>query len=597
MLQHQPAANHPLHHHLLQQQYSQHQTYQQPQHVYAPQVAYYDPALFTPGYRPLQLPVHRHDSIKSDRQQHHIALAQQQQQQAAGLYAQTSRPVVYHQRPVSSQQVAQHHQRLQHRTMAAPAHQMTDEELAQMQQASAEWQPEIEGPLVGQRETTSNITAEYARADPVYQVKTAALPQKYSHYRTVRGDGRCGWRAIAFGYLERLLYIGDSGRVLMEEARLRSLNNVVASTGIDMFLVEDFAEEWFQLMRKLSIAVDQGNGDEVLAEAFADENVQNCLITHLRTLTTAWMLTRSENYLGYMVGQTVEQYTNEHITPHGAEIDHLGMSALQDLLLNPAGFALEVMYLDRSEGNEANMHRFDPLNGITEATIRLLYRPGHYDLLYKLEDVPPPATPIATYLQFSSSLYHDPGQLSSQCADFQNIPDFITTIPGMSFAQPHPGWMTSNGCGADFLTPGTSHQAYAPPVAPAPQPQIQPHAVIQPPYVPTTPSSLSVTPPEYHTHGLAIRTVPHVNYAAMHAPPMQTPSFSSDGPFRPSMWERYPHVQATSGSTFQTSIMRNSHFNTAHFLNADFQPEEWKPDDEYETTAPITSKGRHKSFG
>ena len=70
-----------------------------------------------------------------------------------------------------------------------------------------------QGPLVGQRQPSSAITQEYATADATYQTKTAvgcidiwyvsihvadilsqALPQKYSHYRKLRGDGKCGWR-------------------------------------------------------------------------------------------------------------------------------------------------------------------------------------------------------------------------------------------------------------------------------------------------------------------------------------------------------------------------------------------------------------------
>jgi len=87
------------------------------------------------------------------------------------------------------------------------------------------------------------------------------------------------------------------------------------------------------------------------------------------------MKTHPENYIGYMIGQTVDQYCDVHIMPMGAEIDHLGLSALKDVLLGPASIALEVMYLDRSEGNEVNFHRFDPINGYTAATVRLLYRP------------------------------------------------------------------------------------------------------------------------------------------------------------------------------------------------------------------------------
>lgn len=67
-----------------------------------------------------------------------------------------------------------------------------------------------QGPLVGEKRSSHAITEEYAKADPVYVAKTAvgisasltgliltvckALPRKFSHYRSVLGDGNCGWR-------------------------------------------------------------------------------------------------------------------------------------------------------------------------------------------------------------------------------------------------------------------------------------------------------------------------------------------------------------------------------------------------------------------
>jgi hypothetical protein len=88
--------------------------------------------------------------------------------------------------------------------------------------------------------------------------------------------------AVAYGFLERLLHIGDSGRFLQEEARLRSLANVLNAAGFVPYLYEDFADELFDLMRRLATALDEGNGEEALLDAFNDENLQNCVITHMR---------------------------------------------------------------------------------------------------------------------------------------------------------------------------------------------------------------------------------------------------------------------------------------------------------------------------
>lgn len=75
----------------------------------------------------------------------------------------------------------------------------------------------VQGPLVGEKTPSTAITDEYAKADPVYVQKTMvrskvthlswscvsicpiltrlqALPQTYSDYRPIQGDGNCGWR-------------------------------------------------------------------------------------------------------------------------------------------------------------------------------------------------------------------------------------------------------------------------------------------------------------------------------------------------------------------------------------------------------------------
>ena len=51
----------------------------------------------------------------------------------------------------------------------------------------------------------------------------------------------------------------------------------------------------------------------------------------------------------------------------------MGLQALSDAVFEPAGVAFEVLYLDRSEGDEANTHQGGKGDG--EEVVRLLYRP------------------------------------------------------------------------------------------------------------------------------------------------------------------------------------------------------------------------------
>ena len=58
------------------------------------------------------------------------------------------------------------------------------------------------------------------------------------------------------------------------------------------------------------------------------------------------------------------------------EADHLHITALTNAL----GVCVRVIYMDRTEGGQVNEHDF-PDGGM--AQVHLLYRPGHYDVLYK----------------------------------------------------------------------------------------------------------------------------------------------------------------------------------------------------------------------
>ncbi|EMC98024.1 hypothetical protein BAUCODRAFT_410942 [Baudoinia panamericana UAMH 10762] len=534
---------------------------------------YHDPAFLSVGYRPLHLPLQQ--------QQHsaeHLSLAGFQD---PGFQLLQQPSVHQHSLPVRT--------RLQHRRAAqeAMAHpQQSEEQLAELQKLSNAWEPEVIGPLVGPREPSTKITTEYASADPVYQVKTAALPQKYSHYRTVRGDGKCGWRAVGFGYFEALIRSDDSTKFLFEEARLRSMSNVFTAAGIDSMVYEDFADEALGLLRRIYDAAHTGDATEILFEAFNDETVQNYIITYLKLITTAWMKTNAGDYAPWIEnGQTVDEYCDHSIMPIGAEIESAGLAPLKDVLLSPAGIALEVHYLDRSptDAGDIQNYYFGPASQPTVGTVRLLYRPGHYDILYKNEDFPQQVT---TYLQFANPDHQDYVQNIAGC-------DFMTAIPGGSIINPHQAWLSGSCYGNSVsdisATPAPIQQCVQRTPAAVHAPSVIVHQQLQPQtlYIPAPPQQL-ITPPTELPQELVIRTLPQVSLAqaGLHG--------QGAGPFRASPWQYEDGLmQATSRMPLQTTIFRNSHFNTAHFNNPDFQPEEWKPDDDYVTT---TSKGfRHRN--
>ncbi|ORY19742.1 peptidase C65 Otubain-domain-containing protein [Clohesyomyces aquaticus] len=478
--------------------------------------------------------------------------------------------------------------------MSGPAYMPSDEELANLQKLSNEYQPEVTGPLVGERQSSSAITTEYANADPVYRVKTAALPSKYAYFRTCRGDGHCGWRAIAFTYYEALLRVGDVGLFQQEQARLKSMHNLLNAANFPEHVYIDFVDEAFELLDKLqnSVRLMDGTGADTLLQAFNDMSVAMAIITYFKLLASAWIQAYPDEFVPYMeYNQDIKTYCSLNIEAAQCEIDHIGIAALAEAIIKPAGFALEVLYLDRSPGEEINTYRYDPSgHDGNPQTLRLLYRPGHYDILYKAEDVQQPLpVPSQAPLQVALAGYTDEFVPMAS-----NMPDVMTLIPGM-----YP-----TGIGQRW--PSVSYDYNS---TPAPQPQMTPVPTYAP--APTPASSVASSHQEYVTPVHAS----HVNHhnppthhsiqleppvtLPIHPPPPMTieraPQMTVErgGPFRPSMYELEPgfHSGQPHALPFQTSIFRNSHYNTAHFLNPDFQPEEWSPDAEYATG----NRGRHKS--
>lgn len=80
-----------------------------------------------------------------------------------------------------------------------------------------------------------------------------------------------------------------------------------------------------------------------------------------------------QRYQAYLT-MPLDQYCATRIEPVRTEIDEVGLQALVDGVVEAAGFGVEILYLDRSEGEYVTPHQLSS-NRPSGATIRLLYRP------------------------------------------------------------------------------------------------------------------------------------------------------------------------------------------------------------------------------
>ena len=87
------------------------------------------------------------------------------------------------------------------------------------------------------------------------------------------------------------------------------------------------------------------------------------------------MTAYSEEYIYFLDGKTIAEYCKDMLVV-GQEIDDIGNAALYDVLLKPAGFGLEILYLNRSASAHIDIQSRIPETLHNEDSIvRLLYRP------------------------------------------------------------------------------------------------------------------------------------------------------------------------------------------------------------------------------
>lgn len=143
--------------------------------------------------------------------------------------------------------------------------------------------------------------------------------------------------------------------------------------GFPQFTIEDFHETFMGVVNKLN---GQCTLTELL-ESFNDQGLSDYLVVYLRLIVSGFLQKEEEFYSNFIEGErTVKEFCNQEVEPMGKESDHIHIIALTSCL----GVPVRVVYMDRGEGENCTEHNFPEGS---EPVVTMLYRPGHYDVLYK----------------------------------------------------------------------------------------------------------------------------------------------------------------------------------------------------------------------
>lgn len=114
---------------------------------------------------------------------------------------------------------------------------------------------------------------------------------------------------------------------------------------------------------------------EELHKLFNDQGYSDYVVVYLRLLTSGKLQEEADFYQHFIEGNfTIEEFRHQEVEPMYKESDHIHIIALCTAL----GVGVRVEYMDRGD-THVKAHDFP--EGSTPKVF-LIYRPGHYDILY-----------------------------------------------------------------------------------------------------------------------------------------------------------------------------------------------------------------------
>ena len=232
-----------------------------------------------------------------------------------------------------------------------------------------------QGPLVSPLLPLSILHDEFPDTNFALKLELLNSQHNFAEVRKCRRDGNCFYRAVAFDLIEKFK-IDPEGSIQKYQ---NNWKDQLKAVGYEPVIFEDFSDAFWSYL-------DTNNLDMHLQEAWeSDEYTSNMALMLLRLLTSAHIRSNPDDYLAFI--ELTPQDTNSILKWCERSVDSVGVDADQIQLIALAKtLQIEIVVANLGSGMETDdlqVTEFDFRNEKVGPIIHLLYRPGHYDLLYK----------------------------------------------------------------------------------------------------------------------------------------------------------------------------------------------------------------------
>mmetsp|Transcript_8820 Transcript_8820/g.14676 ORF Transcript_8820/g.14676 Transcript_8820/m.14676 type:complete len:291 (+) Transcript_8820:70-942(+) len=258
-------------------------------------------------------------------------------------------------------------------------------------------------PLISEATSVAVLAETYIGGDSSgFLPGISYLNDKYTKLRRVRGDGNCFYRSFLFAYLENLIIqlnmpngessTGAAAAAKHEYDRIHRFvvdsKQQLVAIGYDEFALETFHDVFTEFIVNIpSMTTDS------LFDHFVNGGEADYYTWYMRLLTAGFLRLHEDRFFPFLmdgVDIDMASYCRREVEPMGKDSDQLHIIALTEYLNIP----VSIEYLDGRDFNPVEglsciqFPQRDSVEPVDTAAVgcpfvvTLLYRPGHYDILY-----------------------------------------------------------------------------------------------------------------------------------------------------------------------------------------------------------------------
>lgn len=226
-------------------------------------------------------------------------------------------------------------------------------------------------PLISERLDIDYLTKEFANSE--YENSIKKITSEYQYIRTTRRDGNCFYRGFLYRLFEEIALKKNENLYNEMLTIVKNSKEITEHQGYDWIVIEDFYNMFNEELTRI-YTIDKEYIVDYLEKLFANKEKSNYLIAFVRFFIAAYLKENKILYESFIYEDDFNTWIAREVEPIDNECDQVQIMAI----VNAFGVGVIIEYLNQ---NSVDKMKF-PEEGTTEPFIHLLYRPGHYDILY-----------------------------------------------------------------------------------------------------------------------------------------------------------------------------------------------------------------------